>query len=102
MTMYEIADVLKEHAGLEPKALDYTLTMKSLVDAAKLPAFDSSEWSRLAKFVDAKTFERVGNFKEVMSWDVYIAFLDRWARGSDWECSFRHITASEKTGRSRA
>lgn len=89
----ELADVIGEHTGLARKVLDYTQAMKSLVDAAKLPGFDAARWDEIAAFIDTAGFERVGNFKEVMDWHTYRAFLDGWARGAEWECSFRRVTA---------
>ena len=91
MPLYELDEVIGRYEGLARRALDYTRTMKVLVDAAKDPDFSPGRWSELAAFVDRRGFERVGNFKEVMAWDEYVAFLDGWARTSRWECSFKRV-----------
>lgn len=92
MALYDLQTVIGRYAGLARKALDYTQTTKDLVDASKQPGFSAGRWSALAALVDTRAFERVGNFKEVMTWDQYVGFLDGWARTSDWECSFKRVT----------
>lgn len=94
-TLKNLPDVIGDYLGLVRKALDYTQTMKALVDAAKQPDFASVRWSALAEFVDTEVFERIGNFKEVMAWDEYVGFLDVWARSAEWECSFKRVTAHD-------
>lgn len=90
--MQDIKDVIGQHTGLSRKVLEYSLIMKQLVDAAKEPGFTEASWAPLAAMVDTERFERVGNFKEVMTWGEYIAFLTPWAQHSLWEGSFRRIT----------
>ena len=43
-------------------------------------------------FISSSEFVRVGNFKEVMRWHEYVAFLTGWAKTSEWECSFKRVT----------
>jgi hypothetical protein len=88
----EVGDVVGRYSGLSRKVLDYSLMMKRLVDAAKQPGFTVESWAPLAEMVDVERFERVGNFKEVMSWRDYVEFLTKWAQGSDWEGSFKRVT----------
>ena len=90
--MMNVSDIAGEYTGLSRKVLDYSLIMKQMVDAAKQPGFSVASWAPLAQFVATDGFERVGNFKEVMNWSDYIAFLTNWAPTSDWECSFKRIT----------
>ena len=59
---------------------------------AKKPGFSVASWAPLAEFVDVDAFERVGNFKEVMSWTDYVGFLTNWATTSEWEGSFKRVT----------
>lgn len=92
-----IDEAAGRHSGLSRKVLDYSVTMKRLVDEAKQPGFSEASWAPLAAFVDTRAFERVGNFLEVMSWDQYVAFLTRWAIGSEWEGSFKRITEHDNT-----
>jgi hypothetical protein len=94
MELREIGDVAGDYTGLSRTVLDYSLTMKRLVDAAKQPGFSARRWADLAEFVDTATFVRVGNFKEVMNWAQYTEFLTGWAVSSQWEGSFRRVTQS--------
>ena len=89
----DIAAAAAEYSGLARKVLDYSLTMKRLVDAAKQPGFDAGSWSALAEFIDTESFIRVGNFKEVMNWAEYVGFLTGWATTSEWEGSFKRVTS---------
>ncbi len=94
MELREISDVAAAYSGLSRTVLDYSLTMKRLVDEAKKPGFSTERWAELAEFVAADEFVRVGNFKEVMTWAEYTGFLTVWATSSEWEGSFRRITES--------
>lgn len=96
MPLQEISDAAGGYSGLSRTVLEYSLLMKQLVDRAKQPGFTADSWAPLAKFVATDEFERVGNFKEVMNWNQYVAFLTGWATTSDWEGSFKRIT--EKPG----
>ena len=90
----EIAEAAQDYTGLSRTVLDYSLEMKRMVDAAKQPGFSEASWGALASYVDTEKFIRVGNFKEVMSWAEYIAFLTPWAMHSGWEGSFKRVTES--------
>ncbi|MET0366279.1 MAG: hypothetical protein ABW169_16670 [Sphingobium sp.] len=95
--MTRVADVVGEYDGLARRVLDYSLLMKAKVDQAKRPGFTVESWAPLAEMVAVDEFERVGNFLEVMNWPDYAAFLTEWAKGSDWDCSFRRITEHDNT-----
>lgn len=88
----DIEEAAAGYSGLARKVLDYSLTMKRLVDEAKQPGFSADSWSALSEFIDTEKFVRVGNFKEVMSWAEYIGFLTGWATTSEWEGSFKRVT----------
>lgn len=90
--MRDLEEVVGDHSGLSRTVLEYVLTIKRTVDDAKQPGFSAESWGPLAKLVAVEEFERVGNFKEVMGWDAYIAFMTNWAPLADWECSFKRIT----------
>lgn len=77
---------------LSQTVLDYSALMKRLVDEAKQPGFSTDSWAPLAELIDTQNFVRVGNFKEVMNWGEYIAFLTNWATSSEWESDFRRVT----------
>jgi hypothetical protein len=92
--LQEISDIIGQYSGLSRKVLDYSLLMKQKVDEGKHPGFSEESWAPLAAMVDTATFERVGNFKEVMTWPEYVAFLTGWAASAEWEGSFKRITES--------
>ncbi len=78
--------------ALSQTVLDYSALMKRLVDEAKQPGFSTDSWAPLAELIDTQNFVRVGNFKEVMNWGEYIAFLTNWATSSEWESDFKRVT----------
>lgn len=90
----DIEEAARDYGGLSRKVLDYSLEMKRMVDAAKQPGFSQASWDGLAHYVNTGKFVRVGNFKEVMNWADYIAFLTPWAMHSEWEGSFKRVTES--------
>lgn len=92
MVMKRVDEVAGDYSGFSRIVLEYSLLMKRLVDEAKMPGFSEAGWGPLAALVAVDEFERVGNFKEVMSWQDYITFLTKWAISSEWECSFKRIT----------
>lgn len=96
MKLQQVSDVIESYSGLSRVVLDYSMIVKQVVDSAKKEGFSAASWTPLAELVDTEKFERVGNFKEVMSWQGYVDFLTRWAPSADWECSFKRIT--EKPG----
>lgn len=88
----EISEVIGDYTGLSRKVLEWGLITKRLVDEAKQPGFSVESWAPIKEMVAVDEFERVGNFKEVLRWDEYVAFLTKWAPKADWECSFKRIT----------
>ena len=92
MHLVDIDSVIETYSGLARKALDYTQMMKRMVAAAKQPGFTAESWGPIAALVDTEHFERIGNFKEVMNWPEYVAFLTAWATSSEWDCSFKRVT----------
>lgn len=91
-SMPDINDIIDEYSGLSRKVLDYGVITKRLVDEAKQPGFGVDSWAPLGELIDTEKFVRVGNFKEVMNWNDYVAFLTGWAANSEWECSFKRVT----------
>lgn len=90
--MRDVNDVIAEYSGRSRIVLDYSLLVKKIVDSAQEPGFSTQSWAPLAALVDTASFQRVGNFKEVMSWGEYVDFLTQWAPAAQWECSFKRIT----------
>jgi hypothetical protein len=93
--MKDVSEVVRQYSGLSRTVLEYSLIMKRLVDAAKKPGFSDDSWAPLAEFVAIDEFERVGNFLEVMTWRDYVTFLTKWAKGSEWECSFKRVSEGD-------
>lgn len=89
-----VEDVIGSHTGRARTVLQYSIVTKRLVDEAKEPGFSADSWEPLAELVAVDEFERVGPFKEVMTWPEYVGFLTNWATSSQWECSFKYITES--------
>jgi hypothetical protein len=92
LVLRELSDVIGNYRGLSRKVLDYTQLMKRMVDGAKQPGFTKDSWAPLQELIATDEFERIGNFKEVMSWQDYVNFLTGWAMSSEWECSFKRVT----------
>ena len=97
MELRNLDDVIGDYTGLSRKILDYSALMKRMVDEAKQPGFSAESWGPLADLIDTENFVRVGNFKEVMNWQEYVAFLTGWASSSEWDCSFKRVTESGNT-----
>lgn len=90
--MKDVSEIIGDYTGHARKVLEYSQIMKRAVQAAKRPGADNSIWEPLHDIVAIDEFQRVGNFKEVMNWDEYLAFLNAWASSSEWDCSFKRIT----------
>ena len=90
-----VGDAADDYSGISRAVLEYCKTTKRLVDAAKRPGFGQDSWRPLAGLVDTDAFIRVGNFKEVMTWQDYVGFLTNWAASSEWECSFKRVIEAD-------
>jgi len=96
VTRRELDEVIGDYGGLSHRVLEYSQLMKRLVDRAKEPGFSVESWEPLADLIAVDDFERVGNFKEVMNWPEYVEFLTNFATSTDWECSFKRVTESDR------
>jgi hypothetical protein len=74
------------------KVLDYTDVIARTVRAAKEPGFTEAGWDELAALLDTARFERVGNDKVAMGWEVYRGLLMQWATTTDFWSEFRRIS----------
>ena len=92
-TFEEIAEAAKRYTGLSRKAIDYGLFQKRIMDRArdKTSGYSPDEWLGLRDFV-SEDFERIGTFKEVMTFADMVKFLQGWSPTSDWEGSFKRVT----------
>lgn len=89
----EIAVAAQRYSGLSRKAIDYGQFQKRIMDRARDPAsgYSPDEWLGLKDLV-TDDFERIGNFKEVMTCDDMIKFLQAWSPTADWEGSFKRVS----------
>ncbi|WP_029107742.1 hypothetical protein [Mycobacterium sp. URHD0025] len=90
--MKHVSEVLDSYTGRSRAAVQYAVTTKRLVDAAKRPGFGVGGWAPLADLVAVDEFERIGNFKEVMNWEQYTDFLTNWATASEWDGLFKRVS----------
>jgi hypothetical protein len=62
------------------------------MDRARCAAdYSPDEWLGLRDFVSAD-FQRIGNFKEVMTFAEMVGFLQAWSPTQDWEGSFKRVS----------
>ncbi|MFM6831435.1 MAG: hypothetical protein ACKOVA_14035 [Novosphingobium sp.] len=88
----DIDTAAKQQSGLSRIAIDFGRFQKNLMDRSKQAAdYSPDEWLGLRDFV-TDDFERVGNFKEVMTFDDMVRFLQAWAPTQHWEGSFKRVT----------
>jgi hypothetical protein len=95
-TFEEITVAAQRYTGLSRRAIDYGLFQKRLMDRARdaSSGYSPDEWLGLKDFV-ADGFERIGNFKEVMTIDEMIGFLQAWSPTADWEGSFKRVSEQD-------
>ena len=77
---------------LARKVLHYGDVMERTVVAAKAPGFTDEGWDELAALMDTAKFQRVGNDKAVMGWEVYRGLLTGWATTTDFWAQFHRIS----------
>jgi hypothetical protein len=77
---------------LARKVLHYGDVMERTVVAAKEPGFSDAGWNELASLMDTARFERVGNDKAMMGWEVYRGLLTGWATTTDFWSQFHRIS----------
>jgi hypothetical protein len=76
-------------------ALQYSFVMKELVVKAKEPGFTAANWAPLAAFVAIDEFERIGNFREKVSWSQYDDLLTMWGKSTEWDFIVRRVTEGD-------
>jgi hypothetical protein len=89
----DIATAAQRYSGNMRRAIDYGLFQKGLMDRAKgaVPDYSPEEWFGLKDFV-TDDFERIGNFKEVMTINDMVGFLQAWSPTQHWEGSFKRVS----------
>jgi len=90
-----------EFNGLSRKVIEYSEAFAGLVAKAKDGPLVDADWNTIENLVAVDTFERVGAFltpqAEVIAWPKYKHYVSRYATGSSWEGTLRHVT--EQPGR---
>jgi hypothetical protein len=97
MVLKDVNDVIGEYTGLSRKVLEWSLITARTLENAKQPGFSVRSWDSLAELAAVDEFERIGNFKEVMTWQEFVEFMTRWAVSADWACSFKRVTEHGNT-----
>ena len=88
----EIAVAAQRYSGNARRAIDYGMFQKNLMDRSKRAAdYSPDEWLGLKDFV-TDDFQRIGNFKEVMTFQDMVGFLQAWAPTQHWEGTFKRVT----------
>lgn len=88
----DIATAAPRYSGNARRAIDYGLFQKGIMDRAKGAAgYSPDEWLGLKDFV-TDDFQRVGNFKEVMTFADMVGFLQAWSPTQHWEGSFKRVS----------
>ena len=88
----DIATAAQRYSGNARRAIDYGLFQKRLMDRAKEASdYSPDEWLGLSEFV-SDDFQRIGNFKEVMTFADMVGFLQAWSPTQHWEGSFKRVS----------
>lgn len=74
------------------KVLAFTDAIACTVERAKAPGFDESGWDQVRALIDPDAFQRVGNDKAVMGWEVYRDLLMNWGTKTDFCSEFHRIS----------
>lgn len=88
-----IATAAQRYSGNMRTAIEYGMFQKRIMDRANggAPDYSPDEWLGLKEFV-TDDFERIGNFKEVMTFKDMVGFLQAWAPTQHWEGSFKRVS----------
>lgn len=88
----DIATAAQRYSGNIRTAIEYGMFQKRLMDRSKTADdYSPDEWLGLKQFV-TEDFERIGNFKEVMTFQDMVGFLQAWAPTQHWEGSFKRVS----------
>lgn len=88
----DIAAAALRYSGNVRTAIEWGLFQKRLMDRSKDAAdYSPEEWVGLKQYA-ADDFQRIGNFKEVMSFSDMIGFLQAWSPTIHWEGSFKRVS----------
>ena len=86
-------DESPENVGpLSAKVLEYAEIVKDLVARAKQPGYSRDDWAPLTEMIAVDDFERIGIWREKMTWDDYLDFMVPWAESKDFDTRLLRIT----------
>ena len=85
-------DASTQVGPLTQKVLEFAGTIERTVPTAKVAALTDDAWAPLAALVATDVFERVGIWREVMDWQEYVAFLNKFASAKGFKSTVRRIT----------
>jgi hypothetical protein len=74
------------------KVLEYERIVKKLSARAKQPGYSRDDWDELTALIAVDEFERVGIYRESMTWSEYLDFMVPWAQSKDFDTRHRRIT----------
>jgi hypothetical protein len=86
------ADTRTSVGRLARKVFEYETIVKQLVAKAKRPGYSRNDWAPLTALVAVDEFERIGIWRERMTWDQYLDFMVPWAQSKDFDTRLRRIT----------
>jgi len=87
----DIEVAAQRYSGNARTAIEYGMFQKRIMDRAKgAEDYSPDEWLGLSQFV-TDDFERIGNFKEVMTFADMVRFLQAWSPTQHWEGSFKRV-----------
>jgi hypothetical protein len=78
---------------LSRKVLEYERIVKNLVLRAKeQPGYSKEDWAPLAELIAVDEFERIGIWREAMTWPEYLDFMTEWATTKGFATRLRRIS----------
>jgi hypothetical protein len=77
---------------LSAKVFTYAKIIQDLVARAKQPGYSRDDWAPLTDMIAVEEFERIGIYREKMTWDDYLDFMVPWARWKDFDTRLRRVT----------
>jgi hypothetical protein len=78
--------------SLARKVFEYERIVKELVARAEQPGYSRDGWVPLTALVAIDEFERIGIWRERMTWDDYLDVMVPWAQSKDFDTRLRRIT----------
>jgi limonene-1,2-epoxide hydrolase len=81
----------KDVGPLVAKVLEYESIFKRVAATAKRPGFSQADWAPLAELIAVDEFERVGIWRDTMSWNEYADMLTEFTKANDFETSRQRL-----------